>query len=52
MVFYREEKVTSKPAKEDGQILTIRWPNSQNLTIYDGQSLTILTVGAICPRSP
>jgi len=50
MVLYREEKVavTSKPAKEDGQILTILPPDGQNLTIYDGQNLTILTVGAIC----
>jgi hypothetical protein len=37
----------SRPAKEDGQILTIRWPDGQNLTIYDGQNMTILTVGAI-----
>ena len=38
----------SRPAKEDGQILTIHWPDGQNLTIYDGQNMTILTVGAIC----
>jgi hypothetical protein len=30
------------------EILTIRPPDGQNLTIYDGQNLTILTVGAIC----
>jgi hypothetical protein len=37
----------SRPAKEDGQNLTIRPSDGQNLTIYDGQNLTILTVGAI-----
>ena len=38
----------SRPAKEDGQNLTIRPSDGQNLTIYDGQNMTILTVGAIC----
>jgi hypothetical protein len=48
VVAFTSLQKVSRPAKEDGQILTIRWPDGQNLTIYDGQNMTILTVGAIC----
>ena len=47
VVAFTSLQKVSRPAKEDGQILTIRWPDGQNLTIYDGQNMTILTVGAI-----
>ena len=48
VVAFTSLQKVSRPAKEDGQILTICWPDGQNLTIYDGQNMTILTVVAIC----
>jgi hypothetical protein len=36
----------AKSVQACGQILTIRWPDGQNLTIYDGQNMTIIYINS------